>query len=855
MPAARFLLSLAVCLLSLAVLAADELPPRAVARLGDYRFYHGDKLGCYAINYDGRRVATGDCGISADHCQVIVWDGTTGEELRRWKIPGGGISCLDISPDGKRIAVGCCVHKDEVNDLFVFDVESGKLVHRLAEFKNGVVKVQFSRDGKRLLVSEGSEKWFSDPAVSCWDAATGKRLKRWTPPVIPPHETDKDYTKWTVDSGLLSPNEKIVFWHMDVEVQTPKGSVDLAKHSFIIRAYDSDTKKQIYELEANDLPKTFSFDGNRFVLNDRFYVVRQTTTGKTIHELEAESLIRIAALPPNEKRVLVATHDSYQLWDFQTGELPHALEGRILSRGRRPCLISGDGQTVLFMFENIVQPWDPKIGKERVSTSGHRSLIESLWFSADGHTLVSQCEGATCKWNVVQAKQVSHWVPFLTLEDEISEHRSPDARLALVSPLTGRTLEVRDTKDRKMLCRLEMPDYSVWHGGTFSPAGDKVALQRPPRHESLEWFDTATGKRLGKIPEAFCRMPPVFSPNSRLLAWVKGQSIQIADATSGRLLRSLDLRLDEQFRPVSLLTFSPDNEFLAVSKFGWRGRGDTLDPVPVRIFHVPSGKEMARFFVHAEDDGKSDAPVAMAISPDNRLLAVAENEITATRVLEVASGRTRLMLSGHRSMPTTLAFSPDGKTLASGGSDSVIYLWDATGTRSKASGKELDESAHWDALSGIDAVRAGEALAALVRKSDHSVAFLKERLRPVEAVAAKRLARLIADLDADAFETREAASRELARLGELVEPALGRALKDDVQPEAKRRLEELLEKLDRRSLPPETLRELRAVEALEHIGTPEARRLLEALATGAPEARLTLDAKATLKRLDGRNRP
>ena len=51
---------------------------------------------------------------------------------------------------------------------------------------------------------------------------------------------------------------------------------------------------------------------------------------------------------------------------------------------------------------------------------------------------------------------------------------------------------------------------------------------------------------------------------------------------------------------------------------------------------------------------------------------------------------------------------------------------------------------------------------------------------------------------------------------------------------------------------PERLRMLRALEALERIGTPEARQLLHQLGQGAPEAWLTREAKAGLQRLTRR---
>jgi hypothetical protein len=104
------------------------------------------------------------------------------------------------------------------------------------------------------------------------------------------------------------------------------------------------------------------------------------------------------------------------------------------------------------------------------------------------------------------------------------------------------------------------------------------------------------------------------------------------------------------------------------------------------------------------------------------------------------------------------------------------------------------------------------------------------------------------ELDSDDFSTRKEASEGLLRLGEAAEPLLKQALADGLSAEARRRVEAVLGQLDP-TANPQRLRDLRAVEALEISGTPEARRLLEELSAGAPTARLTRDAKAALRRL------
>jgi hypothetical protein len=98
---------------------------------------------------------------------------------------------------------------------------------------------------------------------------------------------------------------------------------------------------------------------------------------------------------------------------------------------------------------------------------------------------------------------------------------------------------------------------------------------------------------------------------------------------------------------------------------------------------------------------------------------------------------------------------------------------------------------------------------------------------------------------------REAASKELGRLGEAVEPALRATLAGKPSSEVRSRCERLLESLAKGELDADGLRNLRAVQVLEQIGTPEASAVLKGLAGGAP-GRLSREAKLALEVLNRR---
>jgi hypothetical protein len=106
---------------------------------------------------------------------------------------------------------------------------------------------------------------------------------------------------------------------------------------------------------------------------------------------------------------------------------------------------------------------------------------------------------------------------------------------------------------------------------------------------------------------------------------------------------------------------------------------------------------------------------------------------------------------------------------------------------------------------------------------------------------------LLRDLDADDFKTRERAAAELNRLRDVLEPMLRAEVSQVGSAEVKTRLKRILEAVD--APHPERLRQVRAVEVLEGIGTPQAGDLLTKLATGVADARLTREARASLQRV------
>jgi len=186
--------------------------------------------------------------------------------------------------------------------------------------------------------------------------------------------------------------------------------------------------------------------------------------------------------------------------------------------------------------------------------------------------------------------------------------------------------------------------------------------------------------------------------------------------------------------------------------------------------------------------------------------------------------------------------------------DGTALVWDLSPALDslESLAKNPDEktiAACWADMAADDAQRAYAAVWRLAKARDPAVAFLSEHVRPVPEPDAKQIRRLIDALDSDQFSVREKAQKELGGLGNAAMPALREALKNNHSAEVRRRLERLLAGPLDAKLTSETLRDLRALHALEQMGTADAREHLHKLAGGASDARQTQDAKASLERL------
>jgi WD40 repeat protein len=780
----------------------DPLPTGAIARLGTVRLRAGDEVHSVVFTPDGKFVILSDAGAQFHGPDrfIGVYDATTGARVRAF--PGHRLNVLArlaVSPDGKTLAEIGGAHS-----VCLWDLETGRLLHEFGgDDVTNLVGIAFAPDSKTVTTIGGGS------GIQIWDCATGERLRRLA------GEKSGSSLAYSPDGKLLAAAGVESLQLSDVAGDRVLWQVKAAMGGNDAVAFSPDAKMIAVGDATGAILVVVTADGKELC---RW----QAHAAFDAHQRATETL----AFSPDGNTLASGGDDGLiYLWDPLTGKKAGTLRGHL--GAVYSVAFSRDGRTLASgSLDKTARLWDVAARRERPAFNGHDGGVTCLAFAPDGRRLASGGRDKTVQlWDAERAEQ--QWVLPRHRDRLAAVACSADGKLLASADDSGdiRLLEAATGKPIHLLGAFA--DYLV----AFQPDGKTLASAGAG--PAVRVWDIASGKERPRVPivgKSKWKGALGFSPDGKLIAWrAEDSTIHLLDWAAGRELCCLAAKKSNIWR----IAFAPDGRRVVT------GGDDGI----IRIWRVSDGEELFLWPTRARSVD------ALAFSGDGRFLASGGWHESGVMLWDAATGKEIHRFEGHRARIDALAFSPVGLRLASGSSDFTALVWDVPAALGRDAPPASDPERCWSDLADENPRVGYRAVFALAKTPDRSVLTLGRRLRPAPEATPTRVRDLLADLDDPDVAVREKATAVLEALGEAAEPALRKVVGGSPSPEVRARAERLLAKVAWPVPREPQLQSLRALAALEEIATPEARRLLETLATGAPEARLTQEAKAALDRL------
>jgi WD40 repeat protein len=301
------------------------------------------------------------------------------------------------------------------------------------------------------------------------------------------------------------------------------------------------------------------------------------------------------------------------------------------------------------------------------------------------------------------------------------------------------------------------------------------------------------GQEQPKAPGIRCL---AFSPDGKLLAAAAGEPNEQGELTVWEVETRRPRFVYREPTGIPAVAFAPDGKTLAIGVFC----------PDAKLLDAASGKVLRTF------KGHTDHVRSVAFTSDGKTLVTGSYDRTI-KLWDVSSAAVKATLEGHTDVVFRVAVSPDDSLLVSGSRDNSARLWDLKTNQEKHVFAQEEQgfivrhvafspdgrwviTSRWDGIVRIWDVRSYQLLAridsrgggvecALLAPDNRILAVCSRtpfvelydlNLRGPEPPLRERIGRLIVKLDDNDYQVREAAGRELLKVGMVAEPQLREAM-------------------------------------------------------------------------------